>query len=102
MNMLSEQDFKSLMILSDAESYYRLVSEITKRMLKEYKELHTEQFLTEKQVMEMIHVKSKTTISTYRNRGLLSYIVLGKRSFLYKKSGVIAFLNSREQKAFGL
>lgn len=99
--MITDKEIKTL-ILSDEETFYRLVTLVTNRLLKQYKDQNTESYISEKEVMELLHVKSKTTISTYRNKGYLAYVVLGKRSFLYKKSSVLAFLKSRTNEAFGL
>ncbi len=96
---ISSGEIRTL-ILSDEETFYKMASEIVDRILKEKKELQSQIWISESQVMALMHIKSKTTLATYRAKGYIAYSALGKRSFIYDKRSVLAFINSRIRKAY--
>lgn len=85
------------LLLADQETFYRLVETIYERMLKEKQVLP--EWISEKEALDILGIRSKTTLSKYRNSGYISFSKMNK-IILYKRSSLYEFIESKSHEKF--
>jgi hypothetical protein len=81
------------------EAYYRLVENVVKRMQKA-NEVQSKQWLSGEEVMEMLHIKSKTTLQELRDSGKIKFSQPEKKMILYDAASIQEYLMHNIKKTF--
>lgn len=95
--MFNEKEIKTL-LLSDEETFLRLVEEISDRISSGEKELP--EWIDEKSAMEILHIRSKTTLAKLRNSGAITYSAISSKHYLYSRTSILEFIESKQQSTF--
>lgn len=59
-----------------------------------------DKWLSTEQAMELLHIKSKTTLQKYRDEGSIRYSEISPRYFLYDRDSLMEFLNKKSRDTF--
>lgn len=57
-------------------------------------------WITPKETMELLNIKSKTTLQNIRDMGLIEFTQPMKKIILFKRSSVLEYLDKYKQKTF--
>lgn len=57
-------------------------------------------FISTKEAMEMMNVKSTQTMQDYRNIGVFDYYQLSAKNIIYKRADIEAYIETKKQKRF--
>ncbi len=88
----------STLILSDEETFFRLLEKFYERIISEKKILP--EWISEQEAMQLLGIKSKTSLWKLRSEGKISYSQMGKKIILYKRSSIIEYIEQNEQSKF--
>ena len=97
MNLPHQQNIQTL-ILSDEETLFRLLEKFYDRISREKTELP--EWVSEAEAMNMLGIKSKTTLWKLRSAGKISYSQMGKKVILYKRESIQEYIELNEQSKF--
>ena len=81
------------------EAYYRLVETVVQRM-QEANKVKSKKWLTGDEVMELLHIRSKTTLQDLRDGGKIRFSQPEKKMILYDADSVEEYLNQNIKKTF--
>ncbi|TPN82957.1 helix-turn-helix domain-containing protein [Aquimarina algicola] len=91
-------------IVFEKETYFKLMEETMTLMYKVIEEKHKEaianaeeekEFLTTKEALKLMGLKSKTRLYALRDQKIIEYYQHGRRK-LYSKKSIIAYLNGQK------
>lgn len=57
-------------------------------------------YISTKEAMEMMNVKSTQTMQDYRNNGVIDYYPLSPKNIIYKRREIEDFIESKKQRRF--
>jgi len=81
------------------DAFYALIEEIVERI----KEKHTTQdetWVTPERAMELLNIKSKSTLQNLRDTGAITYTQPQRKIILYKHESILEYLEKNSKKAF--
>ena len=81
------------------EAYYKLVETIVDRMQKA-NNVQSKQWLSGEEVMDMLHIKSKTTLQELRDSGKIKFSQPEKKMILYEAASIQEYLMQNIKKTF--
>jgi hypothetical protein len=81
------------------EAFYELVEQVVERM-KEKNKLPQEKWVSQERAMEILNVKSRTTIQKLRDTGAISYSQPQKKIILYDYDSIITYLENNRKSTF--
>ena len=93
-------NFESVMevIIIEKEAFYKLLDEVIMKV-KENLKIEKE-WITEKELMSILNIKSKSTIQKLRNQGEIEYSQPVRKLILYSSKSVKKFIEKYKQVAF--
>lgn len=83
--------------LEDA-AFYKLIDEVVERVKGNMEQPF--KWITPEKAMEMLNVSSKTTMQKYRDEGKIRYSQSDRKTILYDKDSINAFLEKNAQNTF--
>ena len=81
------------------EAFYALVEEVVERMKKE-QQVTEDKWIRTQEVMDLLGVKSKTTLQKLRDEGKIRFSQPYKKVILYDRESVMMFLEDNAQGTF--
>ncbi len=57
-------------------------------------------YISTKEAMELLNVKSTQTMQEYRNNGVFDYYSITAKNIIYKRSDIEAYIETKKQKRF--
>ncbi|REJ81699.1 MAG: DNA-binding protein [Bacteroidetes bacterium] len=84
--------------LEDA-AFYSLVEQVVQR-LKETHGQTQDKWITDDEAMQLLNIKSKTTLQKFRDEGKIRYSQPQKKIILYDRDSISAFLESNVKETF--
>lgn len=81
------------------EAFYQLIEEVIDR-IKEKQKITKEKWVTPERVMEILNIKSKTTLQKLRDTGAITFTQPQKKIILYEYDSIMEYLDSNRQKSF--
>ena len=81
------------------EAFYQLIEEVVDR-IKEKQKITKEKWVTPKRAMEILNIKSKTTLQKLRDTGVITFTQPQKKIILYEYDSILEYLNKNSQKSF--
>ncbi|QHI38076.1 hypothetical protein IMCC3317_34600 [Kordia antarctica] len=81
------------------EAFYQLVEEVVGR-IKEKQQLNQEKWVSQERAMEILNVKSRTTIQKLRDTGAISYSQPQKKIILYDYDSIMSYLETHRKSIF--
>ena len=86
-------------ICLETEAFYSLVEEVVKR-IKEKENIEQDKWIQTEEVMEMLGIKSKTTLQKMRDEGNIRFSQPQKRIILYDRDSVMEYLDKHAKDVF--
>jgi len=78
-----------------------LKEELHLSLMEFLKELKVEKvWITPQKTMEMLNIKSKTTLNSLKDKGLIEFTQPLKKLILFKRESVLAYLEKHSHKTF--
>ncbi|MVM32461.1 helix-turn-helix domain-containing protein [Spirosoma sp. HMF4905] len=84
--------------LHDA-AFYALVEEVVGRLRKEHN-WETEQWISDEQAMQLLNIRSRTTLQKLRDEGRIRFSQPQKKIILYDRSSINAYLEQNAKDTF--
>lgn len=86
-------------ICLEDEALYSLIDEVVERLKEKHKIQH-DKWVSPERAMEILNIKSKTTLQNLRNTGAIIYTQPQKRIILYDYDSLINYLNENAKDTF--
>ncbi|WKD85249.1 hypothetical protein KCTC32516_00589 [Polaribacter huanghezhanensis] len=81
------------------EAFYQLVEQVVDR-LKEKQNITQDKWISPERTMEILNIKSKTTLQKLRDKGSVAFTQPQKKIILYDYDSIIKYLNKHSKKLF--
>lgn len=81
------------------EAFYILVEEVVER-LKEEHNVRNDKWVSPERAMELLNIKSKTTLQNLRDTGSITYTQPQKKIILYDYESIMDYLNKHKKEKF--
>jgi len=86
-------------ICLEDEAFYSLVEEVVERLKEKHKVTH-DKWVSPERAMEILNIKSKTTLQNLRNTGAIMYTQPQKRIILYDYESLQEYLQNNAKNTF--
>ncbi|MBD2704668.1 helix-turn-helix domain-containing protein [Spirosoma sp. BT702] len=86
-------------ICLEDEAFYVLVEQVVAR-LKERQGQEKEKWLSDEQAMQLLNIKSKTTLQKLRDEGRIRFSQPQKKIILYDRESIRAYLEQNAKNTF--
>lgn len=87
-------------ICLESEAFYALVNNVVER-IKEEQGLQSQQiWISDIEAMELLRIKSKTTLQKLRDTGSIRYSQPMKKVILYDKQSILDYLDANANETF--
>lgn len=81
------------------EAFYQLIEEVVDR-LKEKENITQDKWVSPDRAMEILNIKSKTTLQKLRDEGSIVFTQPQKKIILYDYDSIMKYLDSHTKKSF--
>ena len=81
------------------EAFYQLVEQVIDR-LKEKQKITQDKWISPERAMEILNIKSKTTLQKLRDEGSVMFTQPQKKIILYDYDSIMKYLNKHSKKTF--
>lgn len=81
------------------EAFYALIDEVVDR-IKEKNNTQDEIWVTPERAMELLNIKSKSTLQNLRDTGAITYTQPQRKIILYKHESILEYLEKNSKQAF--
>lgn len=86
-------------ICLEEKAFYALLEEVVAR-LKENAKSETDIWITDEDAMQLLNVKSKTTLQKMRDEGKIRFSQPQKKIILYDRISILKYLDSNARNVF--
>ena len=86
------------MITIESAAFYELVEAIVARLREQHQ--HPEPFMQESEAMELLGIRSKTTMWKLRTEGAIAYTQPRPKIILYERASIIEYLERHKKEGF--
>ncbi len=86
-------------ICLEDEAFYQLIEEVVDRLKEKHKVTH-DKWVSPERAMEVLNIKSKTTLQNLRNEGAIKYTQPQKRIILYDYDSLNEYLENNAKNTF--
>lgn len=81
------------------EAFYQLIEEVVDR-LKEKKNITQDKWVSPERAMEILNIKSKTTLQKLRDEGSITFTQPQKKIILYDYDSIMKYLDKNSKASF--
>jgi hypothetical protein len=81
------------------EAFYQLIEEVVER-LREKQNITQDKWISPERAMEILNIKSKTTLQKLRDEGSISFTQPQKKIILYDYDSLLEYLKSHSKTSF--
>ena len=81
------------------EAFYLLIEEVVER-ISEKNKISQEPWVTSVRAMEILNIKSKTTLQKLRDEGAITFTQPQKKIILYKYDSIMKYLEANSKSSF--
>lgn len=81
------------------EAFYQLVEDVVER-LKEKQNIKHDKWVSPERAMELLNIKSKTTLQKLRDEGTITFTQPQKKIILYDFDSILEYLNEHRKSSF--
>lgn len=85
-------------IIIEKEAFYKLLDEVIMKVKEDLK--IEKEWITEKELMSILNIKSKSTIQKLRNQGEIEYSQPVRKLILYSSKSVMRFIEKYKHATF--
>lgn len=86
-------------ICLESEAFYTLVKEVVDR-IKEEQNINDDKWVPREEAMQLLGIKSKTTLQKLRDEGKVRFTQPTKKLILYDRDSIIEYLESHSREKF--
>ncbi len=86
-------------ICLETKAFYALVEEVVKR-IRDKEQIQQDKWLNTEDAMELLKIRSKTTLQKLRDEGKIRYSQPQKKIILYDRDSILAYLDKNAQNTF--
>jgi hypothetical protein len=86
-------------ICMESEAFYALVDRVVDRLKKQHKK-EQNIWIDEEEAMELLRIKSKTTLQKFRDQGKIRFTQPTRKLILYDRNSILEFLESHAKDTF--
>ena len=83
----------------ETEAFYSLVEEVVSR-IRERDNITTDKWISLEEAMDLLHVKSKSTMQKLRDEGLIRYSQPNKKIVLYDRDSLLEYIETHAKETF--
>lgn len=88
------------LILIESQAFYALLDQTLTHIEENLKHRQLPKWLSQEQTMEVLNIKSLTTMQSIRNNGLIRYTQPMKKLILYDRDSVMEYLEKHVRDTF--
>ncbi len=81
------------------EAFYQLIEDVVDRLKTEQKIVH-DKWISPERAMEILNIKSKTTLQKLRDEGQITFTQPQKKIILYDYESIMDYLKSHSKSSF--
>jgi hypothetical protein len=81
------------------EAFYKLIEDVVER-LKEKQNITRDKWISPERAMEVLNIKSKTTLQKLRDEGQITFSQPQKKIILYDYDSILDYLKSHTKSSF--
>lgn len=81
------------------EAFYKLIEDVVER-LKEKQSITHDKWISPERAMEVLNIKSKTTLQKLRDEGQITFSQPQKKIILYDYDSILDYLKSHTKSSF--
>lgn len=81
------------------EAFYKLVEDVVER-IKETQNITQDKWVSPERAMEVLNIKSKTTLQRLRDEGNITFTQPQKKIILYDYDSIMKYLNKHSKTSF--
>jgi len=81
------------------EAFYQLIEDVVER-LKEKQNIIHDKWISPERAMEVLNIKSKTTLQKLRDKGQITFSQPQKKIILYDYDSILDYLKSHTKSSF--
>ena len=85
-------------IVIESKAFQELLNQLVERLQPTEKELN--KWIDGKEVMEILHINSKSTLQKMRDNGEIEFSKINDRTILYNRFSIEEFIESKKSKTF--
>lgn len=86
-------------ICLETKAFYALVEEVVKR-IRNKEHIQQDKWLNTEDAMDLLKIRSKTTLQKLRDEGKIRYSQPQKKIILYDRDSILAYLDKNAQNTF--
>lgn len=86
-------------ICLEEDAFYNLIEQVVAR-IQESSKHRDDKWLSDEQAMQLLNIKSKTTLQKIRDEGKIRFSQPQKKIILYDRDSIEAYLNKNARKTF--
>ena len=86
-------------ICLEEDAFYTLIEEVVSR-IKENNNIATDKWVSPERAMELLNVKSKTTLQNLRDEGKITFTQPQKKIILYDYDSIMEYLDTHKRERF--
>lgn len=86
-------------ICLESEAFYSLVEKVVERV-KEKKGITHDKWISGDKAMELLNIKSKTTLQTFRDTGKIRFTQPQRKIILYDRDSILEYLEKSSKEPF--
>jgi hypothetical protein len=86
-------------ICLESEAFYNLVERVVERV-KEKKGIAHDKWISADKAMELLNIKSKTTLQTFRDEGKIRFSQPQRKIILYDRDSIMGYLERNARETF--
>lgn len=85
-------------ICLEEEAFYALIEQVVARLQDKFGE--KEKWISDVEAMQLLKIKSKTTLQELRNQGKIRYSQAKKKNILYDRDSIMEYLEKNAKNTF--
>lgn len=86
-------------IIMESDAFYALIQEVV-RKLKDDRPDQLDKWLDQQQAMQLLRIKSKTTLQKLRDEGSIRFTQPKKKLILYDSDSILEYLDQNARETF--
>lgn len=87
-------------ICLESEAFYALVEDVVERLQDKQQALPTPKWISDIEAMELLRIKSRTTLQKLRDKGVIRYSQPTRKLILYDRDSILEYLESHAKETF--
>ncbi|MEM8528080.1 MAG: helix-turn-helix domain-containing protein [Bacteroidota bacterium] len=86
-------------ICMESDAFYLMVEQVVERLQDKF-QVKEDEWISDNEAMRILRINSKTTLQKYRDEGKIRYSQFGRKSILYDRASLMAFIETNAKDTF--